>query len=142
MEILKSEDVTVDVLSKIFTVAGLVTSVDQDGDIFVDEGLDFAAWVIIDRENKYLMFRTYVRCKKDAPLGELDAYVASLNAKYYLAQFSYNIHENGQAFLNAHYFIFYSFGLIPGQVTFSLRKFAKLFIEAIRISDRDDKFFA
>ena len=142
MDVLKSEDVTVDAVNELLNIAGCVTKVDQDGDIFVQEGLDFGVWVIIDRDKKCLVFRTYMRCKQDAPLDELDAYVASLNSKYYLAQFSYNTYENGQAFVNAHYFIFYNFGLIPRQVIFSLRTFAEVFIEAIKISDKDDKFFA
>lgn len=142
MSIVKANDVTKEKLFEILTNAALeVIEEDEPNKVYV-KGLDFNSWLSFDDEKKVIKMSTYLKCKEGAPLGELAAFSESCNDSYMLVQFSSTVYEDGRGFLNGNYYMYYNFGLIPPQLIFTLKKFATIFVEAIREKDSEDRFFS
>lgn len=143
MSIVKANDVTKEKLFEILTNAALevIEEEDEPNKVYV-KGLDFGSWLTFDTENKFIKISTYVKCKDGAPLGELAAFSELCNASYMMVQFSSTVYEDDRGYLNGTYYLFYNFGLIPPQLIFTLRKFATIFVEAIREKDSEDRFFS
>lgn len=142
MSIVKANDVTKEKLFEILTNAALeVIEEDEPNKVYI-KGLDFGSWLSFDDEKKVIKMSTYLKCKDGAPLGELAAFSESCNDSYMLVQFSSTVYEDGRGYLNGNYFMYYNFGLIPTQLIFTLKKFATIFVEAIREKDSEDRFFS
>jgi hypothetical protein len=143
MNVVKADDVTKEKLIEILTNAALevVEEDDEPNEVYV-KGLDFGVWLSFDDEKKIIRMKTYAKCKDDAPLDELAALSESCNAKYMLVQFSSTVYDDGIGYLNGNCYMYYNFGLIPPQLIFTLKKFATIYIEAVREKDSEDKFFS
>lgn len=142
MSIVKANDVTKEKLIEILTNAALEVIEEDDPNQVYVKGLDFGSWLSFDDEKKVIKMNTYVKCKDGAPLGELAAFSEKCNDSYMLVQFSSTVYEDGRGFLNGTYYMYYNFGLIAPQLIFTLKKFATIFIEAVREKDSEDKFFS
>lgn len=142
MSIVKANDVTKEKLFEILTNAALEVIDEDEPDRVYVKGLDFNSWLSFDDEKKVIKMSTHLKCKDGAPLGELAAFSESCNDSYMLVQFSSTVYEDGRGYLNGNYFMYYNFGLIPPQLIFTLKKFATIFVEAIREKDSEDRFFS
>ncbi len=140
MNFIEPADVNNENITELLSSAGMVAQLEDDANIYIKEGIAFPSWVSIDEEKKCIRIHTWVMCKDDAPLEQLDEFVSFLNSKYFLTQFSGTKYEDGRAYINGHYYLFYNFGIIPGQLTHTIRKFSDIFIGAIRDEDKDDVF--
>ena len=142
MSLVKASDINKEKLIEIMTNAALdVTDQDEPNEVYV-QGLDFPLWVSFDDEAKTIMLRSYLQCIENAPLEELAILSEKCNSEYRLVTFSSTVYDDGKGFLNASYYMYYNFGLIAPQLVYTIKKFAAIFIEAIRNEDPEDKFFA
>lgn len=140
MNMIKSTEVTKEKLIEILSNAALEITTDEgDEEIYVKGG-DFPLWVSIDVDGKFIKLRTYLQCKEGAPHEELPKLIANCG-EYILVNFTSTVYEDGRAYVNGYYYMFYNFGLIAPQLVFTVKRFSEIFLAAIRDSDPDDKFF-
>ena len=65
--ILDQDDVTTEALFALFRRAFPTAHVDEDGDIYITDGLGFPIWVSVDAEQRLIRFFTFVRRDEDRP---------------------------------------------------------------------------
>src|SRR4051794_3495169 len=63
--VISEDDVTTEALMQLFHRAFLRAQLDEDGDVYISEGLDFPIWVSVDREQRVLRLFTFMDTDED-----------------------------------------------------------------------------
>ena len=140
MNVINANEVTKEKLIEIFTNAAFEVTEDEDGEIYLKGG-DFPLWVSIDEKGKFIKLRTYLKCKEGAPVEDIPELLAACN-EFILVNFTPSVYEDGRAYLNGFYYMYYNFGLIAPQLVYTVKQFSEIFLAAIKENDPEDKFFS
>jgi len=128
---LPEEDISSERLSRLLQTAFLDPEFDEDGDIYVTEGLDIPAWIHVDHDKKRIVFVTYLKVEPgDANWLER---VNEMNATIAVPQFSYR-----RDAVWGTYWVSYDGGLNVRQFIKMLRTFAGAFVAGFHIFDREN----
>lgn len=116
---------------------------EEENELYLKEGLDFPFWLKIDEKSKRIRFYTHIKAKDGTTIERLMEFAHELNDMYVTVRFTAVVNEdNGDVFLHGDYFLYTSFGIIIPQLIHTAKKFAEIFVMAIRNEDKDDEFFA
>jgi hypothetical protein len=123
-------DITTDRLSGILTSAVFDNAIDEAGDIYVSDGLDWPTWVTVDTDRRLLGFFTYQDFQRDVDSEsaqmKLLEFVNAANAKVIVVQFSVSDDR-----LNGHYWMTYDTRLDPRHFIKMLRLFSEVFASVV-----------
>ena len=68
MEVINEDDVSTEALLQLFRRAFLKAKIDDDGDVYITDGLDFPIWVAVDVEQRLIRFFTFMQREEGSPL--------------------------------------------------------------------------
>ena len=135
-EFIAENEVTTENLAAIFKRAFFSTSLDEDGDLFVQTDDIRRVYVIVDERHKLLSYRALFSVKETASLESKHAFVNKLNDDYILVRFS--IMESHSDCLAADYSLPFEEGIPAFQIGSALRRFSRVAFKAIYDSDDND----
>jgi hypothetical protein len=144
MPVIKKDDVTKPKIAKLLNAAAIETTIDDDEtSLYASKGgIDFGVYVKFDQDANRLRLWTYLPCKEGLSADALKSLVSTLNSDYVFVKFTYTSYEDGKSFVNGEYDIYFTFGLISENFIHSIKKFAAVFISAIRDEDKEDIYFS
>ena len=144
MSVIKKDDVTRIKIAKLLNGAAIETTLDDDENSLYAKkgGIDFGVYVKFDQEKNKLRLFTYLQCKEGLSAEALQSFVSLLNNDYILVKFTFTQYEDGKSFINGEYDIYFTFGLHSENFVYSIKKFAEIFISAIREEDKEDIYFS
>ena len=144
MPVIKKDDVTKPKIAKLLNGAAIETSIDDDDNsLYASKGgIDFGVYIKFDQDTNRLRLWTYLPCKEGLSADALKSFVSTLNSDYVFVKFTYTSYEDGKSFVNGEYDIYFTFGLISENFIHSIKKFAAVFISAIRDEDKEDIYFS
>lgn len=128
----------IDQLVEYFSNAAMDPSIDEDGHIYISEGLDFPLWVILDADNRRIILQTY------AAMREIDAvdaheFVNTASSSILMPNF-YVISENQTThYLYANYTLYYDDVVSSKSLIGAVRKFSEAYKYAATL-DEDDYY--
>src|SRR5215213_1657886 len=73
MEVIDEDDVSIEALLQLFRRAFLKAKIDDDGDVYITDGLDFPIWVAVDVEQRLIRFFTFMQRDEGRPFTEAAA---------------------------------------------------------------------
>ena len=143
MKFVEAENVTKQEIASLLASAGIESIIDDDENSVYAKagGIDFGVFIKIDADRTRLRLFTYMQCKEGTSPEDLLQFVSKLNDEYILVRFTKMVYDDGSAYLNGDYDILYPFGLGVEHFVATLKKFASIYIQAIREEDKDDVFF-
>ena len=127
------DEVTIARLSGLLEAAFIDHTIDDDGDIYVTDGVDFPLWVQIETDRKLLdLFTCY--SVDDQQAADWVNRVNDMNCKIIVPQFCYR----GDA-VWANYWMTYDGGLSVRQFVKMLRAFSGAFQAGLLLHERESK---
>lgn len=143
MGFMNKDDVMKAAVAEWLNAAGVETIVDEDEESVYAKrgGIEFGTYVKLDKERDRIRLFTFLQCKDGIEEQELTNFAAKLNNEYIYVRFTATKYDDGRAFLNGDYDYLYTFGLSVENFVATVRKFASVFIDAVRDEDPDDVFF-
>lgn len=125
------EDVSANRLASILVSAVIENEIDDDGDIYATDGLEFPVWISVDADRKFLSFMTYVSPDEHRSWAADDmlSAVNDLKATYTYVQFHWRKAKNRVC---GNYFMTFDGGLDPRQFIKMLRHFSSAFCSALQ----------
>jgi hypothetical protein len=124
-QIIQEADITVARLRSLLEAAVIDVEVDEEGDLYVNDGLDFPIWVRVDHDRKTMELFTFIR-KVAADAATVALRLNGLNSNFALGQF----HHLDDA-IYSRYGVSFDGGLLPRQFVKTVRRFSGSFREAI-----------
>src|SRR5829696_7778419 len=118
--ILDQDEVTTDALLALFRRAFLTAHVDEDGDIYITDGLDFPIWVSVDTDQRLIRFFTFMRRDEDRPFTAAAA--NHVNATVVMPTFC--VRRDYKDRLCSHYVMTFAEGVIDSHLITAARRFA------------------
>ena len=125
---LAEDEVTIARLSSLLAAAVMDHELDEDGDLYISDGLDFPAWIHIDGDRKFLMLSTY--CRVEEPGAPWLSHVNDMNSKVKVVQFCYR----GDAIWGSCW-ISFDGGLNVRQLIKMLRAFSGAFCAGLKLHE-------
>ncbi len=128
-------DVTTSRLASFLEAAVIDFSIDDDGDLYASDGLEFPAWIRVLSSKKLIMFFTYIEPDNDKDEGESEDWVARvnrMNTSIIAAQFHW--HEKA---VWGRFWLSYDGGLNVRQFIKLLRRFGGAFKAGIMLGHDD-----
>ena len=119
-EVMNEDDVSTEALLQLFRRAFLKAKIDDDGDVYITDGLDFPIWVAVDVEQRLIRFFTFMEREEDRPFTEAAANYA--NATVVLPTFHVRCDRKDR--LSSHYVMTFADGVIDTHVITAARRFA------------------
>jgi hypothetical protein len=117
----KEDEVTTEALLALFRRAYLSAHLDDDGDIYITDGVDFPIWARVDAEQRLIRLFTYMRRDGDQPpFTAADA--NHVNATVVLPTFY--VRSDYKDRLCSHYVLPYAGGVIDAHIITAARRFA------------------
>jgi hypothetical protein len=113
-------------ICKLLGDAVIEYKIDQDGDIYVEDG-EFPFWIEIDPKRKFLRFVTYMTLENNSDI-ELIEIANKFSSTIFLVGFS---HVKSKGRIYGEYWMSYRYGLIREQFLQITRKFGCIFKSAI-----------
>ncbi len=120
--IIPEEDVSTDTLKALFERAFFKAAIDDDGGVYLSNGLEFPIWVRVDEDRKLIDFLTFLAREPETDAPFSDQVVNGLNASVVLPTF-YVRHSEPHK-LYARYHASFEDGVIESQVVWLARRFA------------------
>ena len=118
---MEEQEVTTHALLSLFRRAFLTAHVDDDGDIYITEGLDFPIWVSVDAEQRLIRYFTFMR--RDAAQPPFTTAAANhVNATVVMPTFYVRADHRDR--LCSHYVVPFVDGVIDTHVITAARRFA------------------
>ena len=129
-KVISEAEVSTESVEALLQQAFYKTHIDEDGDVYVMDGLDFPIWVSVDEGRKLIRFFTFAR--RDAEDGPpfTEASANYLNANVTLP--SFYVEASRAERLCANYFLSYEDGLIDSQFIGLMRRFSGAFLYGIK----------
>ncbi len=125
-------------LKEVFQTPFLDVSVDEDGDIYVSDGLAFPIWIRVDQERRFIKLFTYMRLDDVQKGAEVLSAVNDLNHELVVVRFSLNPKQEAVT-VDGDHFISFKGGVSPKTLAVSAQRFASTFkfgfdklVEALR----------
>lgn len=125
--VLAQDEVTAARIAALLNTALFDAEIDEDGDIYVNDGLEFPVWISVLHSDRLLQLFTYFTADDDAPIPTLEA-VNDMNKNVKLPQFFLSGDK-----VCASFWIAYDGGLPSKQFVRSLRRFASAFLAGLRL---------
>jgi hypothetical protein len=119
-EVINEEDVSTEALLQLFRRAFLKAKIDDDGDVYITDGLDFPIWVSVDTDQRLIRFSTFMQRDESRPFTAAAANHA--NATVVLPTFHVRCDHKDR--LCSHYFMTFADGVIDTHVITAARRFA------------------
>src|SRR5215204_40923 len=120
MEVINEDDVSTEALLQLFRRAFLKANIDDDGDVYITDGLDFPIWVAVDVDERLIRFFTFMEREEARPFTETAANYA--NATVVLPTFHVRCDRKDR--LSSHYVMTFADGVIDTHVITAARRFA------------------
>jgi hypothetical protein len=120
MKVINEDDVSTEALLQLFRRAFLKAKIDDDGDLYVTDGLDFPIWVAVDTEQQLIRFFTFMQREEARPFTAAEANHA--NATVVLPTFHVRCDHKDR--LSSHYVMTFADGVIDTHVITAARRFA------------------
>ena len=120
MEVMNEDEVSTEALLQLFHRAFLTAHIDDDGDVYITDGLDFPIWVSVDTDQRLIRFFTFMERDKGRPFTEAAANHA--NARVVLPTFHVRCDHKDR--LCSHYVMTFADGVIDAHVITAARRFA------------------
>ncbi len=124
-------EVSVERIKKLFEQAFFKAELDDDGDIYIKEGLELPIWVTINSEQSMIKFFTFIGRYDDdemPPFKDKDS--NDLNKRIVLPSF-YTFEDNQRVFGN--YFMTYADGVVDSHIINMARRFSSAFAYGVRL---------
>jgi hypothetical protein len=132
-KLIAEEEVSAEKIKSLFDQAFFKAEIDADGDIYVEDGVDFPIWVNVDAERRTIKFTTWT--SRDPSDGGKQAYTERdsnhLNETVIVASFFVEETEDRRLF--GTYYISYRDGIIDSHVVNMARRFANAFVYGVRV---------
>ena len=143
MNTLEFSDIDIERIAQSFEAAAISFKTDEeDSELYLTDGIDFPFWLKIDEKKKRIKFYTYLKAKDGTSPENLKEFAHELNDQYVTVRFTISVdEEDGRVYLFGDYFLYTGFGIIVPQLIHTAKKFAKIFIDAVREEDQGDVFF-
>jgi hypothetical protein len=119
--VIAEDEVTISRLASFLDAAFIDYTIDDDGDLYAKDGLEFPAWIDIDQDKKMIMFLTCISADEKVAT-DLMARVNEMNTSYVAVQF----HLRGEV-IWGHYWLSYDGGINVRQFIKMLRRFCSAF---------------
>jgi len=119
-EVMNEDDVSTEALLQLLRRAFLKAKIDDDGDVYITDGLDFPIWVSVDIDQRLIRFFTFMRRDEGSPFTAAEANHA--NATVVLPTFHVRCDHKDR--LASHYFMTFADGVIDMHVITAARRFA------------------
>ena len=110
-------------LKEVFQTPFLDTTVDEDGDIYVSDGLGFPIWVRLEPNNTFVKFFTYMKFDDVEKSAEVLSAVNDLNHNLVVVRFSLNPDQEAVV-VDTDYFLNYKGGLLQANLVNAAKRFA------------------
>ena len=107
-------------LLQLFRRAFLKAKIDDEGDVYITDGLDFPIWVCVDTEQQLIRFFTFMQREEARPFTAAEANHA--NATVVLPTFHVRCDHKDR--LSSHYVMTFADGVIDTHVITAARRFA------------------
>jgi len=120
MKVIKEDDVSIEALLQLFRRAFLKAKIDEDGDVYITDGLDFPIWVSVDSDQRLIRFFTFMQGHEGRPFTAAAANHA--NATVVLPTFHVRCDRKDR--LCSHYFMTFADGVIDTHVITAARRFS------------------
>ena len=120
MKIINEDEVSTEALLQLFRRAFLKAKIDDDGDVYITDGLDFPIWVAVDTEQQLIRFFTFMQREEARPFTAAEANHA--NATVVLPTFHVRCDRKDR--LSSHYVMTFADGVIDTHVITAARRFA------------------
>jgi hypothetical protein len=120
MKVINEDDVSTEALLQLFRRAFLKAKIDDDGDVYITDGLDFPIWVAVDNNQRLSRFFTFMQRKEARPFTAAEANHA--NATVVLPTFHVRCDHKDR--LSSHYVMTFADGVIDTHVITAARRFA------------------
>jgi hypothetical protein len=120
MKVINEDDVSTEALLQLFRRAFLKAKIDDDGDVYITDGLDFPIWVAVDNNQRLSRFFTFMQRKEARPFTAAEANHA--NAPVVLPTFHVRCDHKDR--LSSHYVMTFADGVIDTHVITAARRFA------------------
>ena len=127
---IEAADITTGRLASILASAVIENDIDEDGHIYVTDGLDFPVWSEVDDDRKFLCFFTNYNLDDemtDLPTADVLAALNDLNGSIIVSQFNW---KRGK--LWGHYWMTFDTRLDPRHFIKMLRSFSSAFVGGAR----------
>ena len=128
--LLSEEEVTPSRLSAVLEAEYIDQQMDDDGDIYVTEGVDFPLWIHLMSDQKLVKLFTYYSVDEQSEVDWV-ARVNEINTRIEVPQFCY-----AQDAVWATYWMTYAGGLNIRQFMKMLRRFSSAVVQADLVQDR------
>ena len=134
--VIAEEEVTIPRLSSVLDAAFIDHEIDDDGDIYVTDGVDFPLWIGVISDRMLVVLFTY--CSVDAkPAATWLARVNDMNEKIAVPQFAYR-----RDAVWGSYWITYDGGLNVRQFIKMLRNFGGAFRAGLQLHEGESAIFS
>ena len=130
--VINENEVTVTRLASLLQSAVIDTQLDDDGDLYASDGLEFPCWVQIMQGKKLIAFSTFMGLEEDEG-DDWSAQVNKMNTSIQGVQFQWAHNK-----IYGHHIISYDSGLNARQFVKMLRRFSSAFKAGIML-DQDEK---
>ncbi len=127
--IIAEDEVTIGRLSALLETAFIDHIIDDDGDLYITDGVDFPLWVTVVTDRKLICLCTCYRID-DEPGHDWLSRVNDMNWNMMVAQFNYH-----PIAVTANYWMIYEDGLNVRQFIKMLRAFSSAFREGLMLHD-------
>ena len=121
-EIIAEADVAAK-LKGVFQTPFLDVSIDDDGDLYVKDGLGYPIWVTLDEEKSFVKFVTFATFDDIEKSTDVLQVVNDLNHRLVVVRFSLNPDQE-KVVVDADYFVSYKGGLSTANLVNSAKRFA------------------
>jgi hypothetical protein len=140
MAVIKEDKLNQDVLLKVFQESAHEAAADDDGDVYITDGLEVPCWVSYDSDLKVVKLFTYGVMKEGVNRESALEFVNELNWNIALPSFSLRGDVDNGFRMFAYYYIPTQYGINTLTLISITRRFASAFKYSIQ-QDKEDIFF-
>lgn len=124
---------TIENIKKAIDEAHFESEIDNDGDIYITEGLEFPCWVSVGEENEVLKVMTYAKLRENADELKSLRLANRINTSFFPNVVSVN---NGK--LESYYYALLDDSMSEKNLVKIIRRCTSSFVNAVREEDSDD----
>lgn len=131
----KDVEVSIENIKAILEAAFIGCKIDEDGDLYASEGIDFPVFIGVDNDRPFIKFFSYASFKDGETVDEAkaNAFCNNINRKFYLIT---TYQHTGRVWFN--YYMRHGGMVEPKILVDVLRRCGNTFRQAVKESDVDD----
>ncbi len=127
MKSFNQENASLEMIKSILDGAAIEGKIDDDGDLYVTEGVDFPFWVILVPDLNFIMFKTHWSVKADATDEDVLSLINHANSKIVLPQF-FMVPGEDVRVIQGIYYLPYEYGIDSRLIIKIARRFPGAFV--------------